>query len=272
MAICSVFEGHNSTKHERKLGKYNGPCLATNPIDRCWRCREDWANDRKNLADCALGFGRHPRGKKKGKFYIVTDPSDDYLVNSQAWNIEIWCRAGLTIQYVRNVIIHGLHIHGGSGGLIRDPLDQFRTSSAGDGIFVFGKSHVWIDHNSMSNCKDGLVDVMMGSTAITISNNHMTSHNEVMLVGASDSYSNDTRMQITLAFNHFGRGLVPRMPRCRWGFFRVLNNDYTHWLMYAIGGSQNLTIIGQGNRFIAPPNLFAKEVTKRDYATEDLWK
>lgn len=81
-----------------------------------------------------------------------------------------------------------------------------------------------------------------------------------MLFGASDSYSGDSVMQITVAFNHFGRGLVQRMPRCRWGFFHVVNNDYTHWLMYAIGGSQHPTIISQGNRFIAPPSLAAKEV------------
>merc|ERR1712183_670370 len=28
--------GNNSTR--RQLRKYKGPCLATNPIDRCWRC------------------------------------------------------------------------------------------------------------------------------------------------------------------------------------------------------------------------------------------
>lgn len=83
-----------------------------------------------------------------------------------------------------------------------------------------------------------------------------------MLFGASDGYSQDQIMQITVAFNHFGQGLVQRMPRCRWGFFHVVNNDYTHWLMYAIGGSQHPTIVSQGNRFIAPPNVYAKEVFK----------
>lgn len=84
---------------------------------------------------------------------------------------------------------------------------------------------------------------------------------QVMLFGASDSYSDDSIMQITLCFNHFGQGLEQRMPRARWGFVHILNNDYTHWLMYAIGGSQHPTILSQGNRFIAPPNSFAKEVS-----------
>ena len=83
---------------------------------------------------------------------------------------------------------------------------------------------------------------------------------QVMLFGASDSYDGDNIMQITLAFNHFGKRLVQRMPRCRYGFVHVVNNDYTHWEMYAIGGSKHPTIISEGNRFIAPDNTNAKEV------------
>lgn len=93
-----------------------------------------------------------------------------------------------------------------------------------------------------------------------------------MLFGGSDTYSADKLMQITVAFNHFGKGLIQRMPRCRWGFFHVLNNDYTHWLMYAIGGSSSPTILSQGNRFIAPPNDAAKEITHRLYCSPDVWK
>lgn len=314
--VDRALEGSNSTR--RGLRKYTGPCLATNPIDRCWRCRSNWAQDRKRLARCVLGFGRKTRGGLFGKYYVVTDGSDNDLVNpkpgtlrhaviqkqplwiifsrdmvirlseellvqsdktidGRGFDVHIAFGAGITLQFVHNVIIHGLHIHdinAGSGGFIRDSVDHYglRTGSDGDAISVFGSTNIWIDHNSMSNCKDGLVDVIMGSTAVTISNNHMTKHNEVMLFGASDAYEKDAIMQVTVAFNHFGRGLVQRMPRCRWGFVHVVNNDYTHWLMYAIGGSQHPTIISQGNRFIAPPNLAAKEITKRDYAPEDVWK
>ena len=50
--------------------------------------------------------------------------------------------------------------------------------------------------------------------------------------------------------------------RCRHGYFHVVNNDYTHWGMYAIGGSAAPTINSQGNRFLAPNNKVFKEVTK----------
>jgi hypothetical protein len=45
----------------------------------------------------------------------------------------------------------------------------------------------------------------------------------------------------------------------------VVNNDYTHWEMYAIGGSAAPTINSQGNRYNAPANLFAKEVELSNY-------
>ncbi|KAM3706646.1 hypothetical protein ACB098_03G165100 [Castanea mollissima] len=314
--VNKALDGANSTR--RQLGKYKGPCVATNPIDRCWRCDPEWYKHRKRLTKCVLGFGHKTIGGKKGKYYVVTDSSDDDMVNPKPgtlrhaviqkkplWivfarsmvirlnqelimtghktidgrgaNVRIAYGAGITLQFVKNVIIHNIHIHNivaGSGGTIRDSVDHvgFRTPSDGDGISIFGSSKIWIDHVSMSSCQDGLIDAIMGSTAITISNCHFTHHNEVMLFGASDSFSGDKIMQITVAFNHFGRGLVQRMPRCRWGFVHVVNNDYTHWLMYAIGGSSSPTIISQGNRFIAPPNVAAKEVTKRDYAAQGVWQ
>lgn len=84
-----------------------------------------------------------------------------------------------------------------------------------------------------------------------------------MLLGAQNTYDLDKKMQVTVAYNHFGKGLVQRMPRIRWGFVHVVNNDYTHWELYAIGGSQSPTILSQGNRFIAPPHLpHYREVTK----------
>lgn len=81
-----------------------------------------------------------------------------------------------------------------------------------------------------------------------------------MLLGAHDSDSKDAIMQVTVAFNRFGIGLIQRMPRCRWGFFHVVNNDYSHWELYAIGGSAHPTIISQGNRFRAANYRYTKEV------------
>ena len=52
----------------------------------------------------------------------------------------------------------------------------------------------------------------------------------------------------------------------------MVNNDYTHWEMYAIGGSANPTINSQGNRFLAPDAREKKEVTKHEDAPESEWR
>ncbi|KAJ8501381.1 hypothetical protein OPV22_011933 [Ensete ventricosum] len=198
-------------------------------------------------------------------------------IDGRGANVHIADGACITIQYVTNVIIHGLHIHDckpTGNAMVRSSPSHYgwRTMADGDGVSIFGSSHVWVDHCSLSNCADGLVDAVMASTAITVSNNYFTHHNEVMLLGHSDSYERDKSTQVTIAFNHFGEGLIQRMPRCRHGYFHVVNNDYTHWEMYAIGGSASPTINSQGNRYLAPTNPFAKEVTKRVDTDASLWK
>ncbi|XP_010550068.1 PREDICTED: probable pectate lyase 19 [Tarenaya hassleriana] len=302
-----------------KWSKLKGPCSASNPIDKCWRCMPDWARRRQKLADCVRGFGYKTTGGKLGRIYVVTSNLDNDLINPRPgtlrhaviqkeplWiifkndmnirlqqelminshktidargaNVHIAYGAGITMQFVTNIIIHGLHIHhivSSNGGMIRDSVDHygFRTRADGDGLSIFGASNIWIDHVSMSRCQDGLIDAIDGSTGITISNSHFTHHNDVMLLGAHNVIDKDKRMQVTVAYNHFGKGLVQRMPRVRWGFVHVVNNDYTHWELYAIGGSQSPTILSHGNRFIAPPHIPQyKEVTKRDYAPEAEWK
>ncbi|XP_074566708.1 putative pectate lyase 5 [Curcuma longa] len=192
-------------------------------------------------------------------------------------NVHIAGGPCITVQYVSNIIIHGLHIHDckqGGNAYVRDSPGHYgwRTLSDGDGVSIFAGAHVWVDHCTISSCRDGLVDAIHGSTAITISNNYFSHHDKVMLLGHSDDLATDKNMQVTIAFNHFGEGLVQRMPRCRHGYFHVVNNDYTHWEMYAIGGSASPTINSQGNRFLAPNDRFAKEVTKREEAPESEWK
>ncbi|KAI3687835.1 hypothetical protein L1987_81538 [Smallanthus sonchifolius] len=293
-------------------------CLTGNPIDDCWRCDPDWHLNRQRLADCGIGFGQYALGGKGGRYYVVTDSSDNNAVNPRPgtlrwaviqteplWivfptnmhiqlsqelifnsfktldgrgaNVHITGGGCITLQYITNVIIHNIHIHhcyqSGNTEIRSSPTHYgYRTKSDGDGVSVFGSRDIWIDHCSLSHCKDGLIDVIMGSTGITISNNLFSHHDEVMLLGHSDSYLPDSSMQVTIAFNHFGEKLVQRMPRCRRGYIHVVNNVYSRWEMYAIGGSGNPTINSQGNRYTAPANRNAKEVTKRVDTSEEHWK
>lgn len=210
---------HRATSLRREMRemprkhKKTGPCRATNPIDKCWRCRSDWATDRFRLARCARGFGQATTGGLGGKIYIVTDPNDVDVVNPRPgtlrWGViqpgPLWIifarsmiiqlsqellvssdktidgrgaqvhianGAGITVQLARNVIIHNLHVHDvkhSMGGLVRDSPTHVgsRTKADGDGISLFSATNVWIDHISMSNCEDGLIDVVQSSTGVT---------------------------------------------------------------------------------------------------------
>lgn len=313
LVVQEVNEKINASR--RNLGFLS--CGTGNPIDDCWRCDPNWENNRQRLADCAIGFGKDAVGGRDGKIYVVTDNGDDPVnpksgtlrygviqdeplwiifardmviqlkeelmmnsfktIDGRGASVHVAGGPCITVQYVTNIIIHGLNIHDckqGGNAYVRDSPEHYgwRTLSDGDGVTIFGGSHVWVDHCSLSNCRDGLIDAIHGSTAITISNNYFTHHNKVMLLGHSDTYLQDQNMQVTIAFNHFGEGLVQRMPRCRHGYFHVVNNDYTHWEMYAIGGSAAPTINSQGNRFLAPDAIFSKEVTKHTAAPESEWK
>lgn len=171
-------------------------------------------------------------------------------IDGRGADVHIAHGACITIQYATNIIIHGISIHDciqTGNALVRDSPEHYgwRTLADGDGISIFGGRYIWIDHCSLSNCNDGLIDAIMGSTAITISNNYFTHHNEVsychwipfneftvlsinlchrqnaemlismqvMLLGHNDSYVQDVIMQVTIAFNYFGEGLIQRMPR-----------------------------------------------------------
>lgn len=197
-------------------------------------------------------------------------------IDGRGSNVHVTGGGCITLQYVNHVIIHNIHVsHCVPTGntLVRSSPDHvgWRGRSDGDGISIFAASNIWIDHCSLSYCADGLIDAIMGSTAITISNNYFSHHDEVMLLGHNDNYVADSGMQVTIAFNQFGVGLVQRMPRCRHGYIHVVNNDFIQWKMYAIGGSANPTINSQGNRYTAPLDPNAKEVTKRVETDEKEW-
>ncbi|MFQ6661581.1 hypothetical protein Gotur_029694 [Gossypium turneri] len=260
-------------------------------LDTAYHSNPEEVN-RKKLADYAPGFARGTTGGKDGEFYVVTNPIDnaadpkpgtlrhavtqtrplwitfkgsmtiklqqelivtsDKTIDARGANVEICNGVGITIQFAKNVIIHGLQIHHiipAKGGNIKDGENHhwLRGDSDGDGVSLFGATNVWLDHLSLHHCADGLIDVVQGSTTVRISNCHFTDHNDVMLFGANNSYSTDKKMQVTNALNHFRKGLVKRMP-------------------------SNPTIISQGNRYSVPGTFGAKGVTCSGLLKPAQWK
>ncbi|CAI9780071.1 unnamed protein product [Fraxinus pennsylvanica] len=148
-------------------------------------------------------------------------------IDGRGANVHITGHGCLTLQHISNVIIHSVHIYNclpSGNTIIRSSPSHagWRGKSDGDGISISGSRNIWIDHCALSHCTDGLIDAILGSTAITISNNYFSHHDEVMLLGHNDKYLADSGMQVTIAFNHFGEGLVQRMPRCRRGYIHVV--------------------------------------------------
>ncbi|KAJ8422475.1 hypothetical protein Cgig2_016077 [Carnegiea gigantea] len=239
------------------------------------RCR--LANNRQKLADCAIGFGKDAMGGRGGRLFVATDSSDDDPVNPKPGPLrhEVIQDEPLWITFQHDMVI-----------TLKDQLvmNSYKTiDGRGASVHVTGSGCIIIHQMSniiihgihIHDCKpsgDGMVKMLPMRPSITISDNYMTHHNKVMLLGHSDTYVQDKDMQVTVAFNHFGEGLVQRMPRGRHGYFHVVNNDYTRWEMYAVGGSAAPTTYCEGNRFLAGDGSCSKEVTKREEAPESEWR
>ncbi|KAL1553187.1 pectate lyase [Salvia divinorum] len=145
-------------------------------------------------------------GGKRGRFYEVTNSSDHDTVSPtpgilcyaviQEEPLWISFKSNMVIKLKHKLIVNnymtidgcGAHVHIMGNGCNNCSMGK----SDGDGISIFGLRHIWIDHCTLSHYTDGLVDIIMGSTAITVSNNYFSDHNEVMLLGHDDKYLPDS--------------------------------------------------------------------------------
>ncbi|XP_073307230.1 putative pectate lyase 2 [Primulina huaijiensis] len=261
LADCAVGFGKNAIG-----GKYGAIYVVTDPSDDPGNPK--WGTLRYGVIQTKplwIVFGRSMVITLKNELMINSYKT----IDGRGAKVEIAYGPCITIQHVSHVIIHGISIHDckpGKSGIVRDSPTHAgrRRGSDGDGIDIFDSTDVWIDHCYLAHCYDGLIDVIHASTGITISNNFFSNHDKVMLFGHDDKNVEDKAMKVTVAFNHFGPGLVQRMPRVRLGYAHVANNRYDQWKMYVIGGSANPTIFSEGNYYMAPNNRDQKLVTKRE--------
>jgi pectate lyase len=116
-------------------------------------------------------------------------------------------------------------------------------NAAYDAISISNATHVWIDHNRFADVRtrdetqplyfghrhqvhDGLLDITNASDFVTVSWNHFTAHDKTMLIGNSDSATEDREhLRVTLHHNYFD-GTGQRTPRVRFGKVHVYNNVY----------------------------------------------
>jgi pectate lyase len=112
-------------------------------------------------------------------------------IDGRGFDIHIAGGACLTLEYVTHVIVHGVHIHdciSTGPAVVRSNSTHFgqRGTTDGDAVNIFGSQDIWVDHCYFANCADGLVDVIMGSTDITVSNNYFTDHDKVCKFSAQN--------------------------------------------------------------------------------------
>lgn len=210
-----------------------------------------------------ISFSRDMSIKLKKTLVI----GNDTTIDARGARVHIAGGPCFLLEKVSNVIIHGIRLHhcrSHGPTKVMGPGSRLINLSAtdGDGIKVVASTKVWIDHNTLYRSEDGLIDVTLGSTDITISNNWFRDHDKVMLLGHDDEFKADKNMKVTVVFNHFGPNCNQRMPRVRWGYAHVANNLYEKWELYAIGGSMNPSIKSEANYFVAQKSG-NKEITKR---------
>jgi pectate lyase len=145
---------------------------------------------------------------------------------------------GLRIAGVSNVIVTGLRIGG-----VHDQGTE-------DAISVLnGAHHIWIDHNELWTSEDGLIDITLGATDVTVSWNRFTAHDKVMLV-TSLAGQPSSSFRVTLHHNLF-EGTSQRHPLIRNARVHAYNNVVRDFQLYGMQSSTTASLWSQGNVFQA---------------------
>ncbi|WP_367324068.1 polysaccharide lyase family 1 protein [Streptomyces sp. HUAS ZL42] len=192
--------------------------------------------------------------------------------------------ASLQIRNADNVIVRNLEL--------RDAYDCFPVwqpntgglgdwKTAYDNIWLTGATHVWIDHITASDKghpdaeeptyfarnylrHDGLLDVTNGSDLVTVSWSRFADHDKAMLIGNSDSATEDRgKLRVTLHHNEF-ESVVQRAPRVRFGQVHVYDNRYvvTDDHRYSLGVSTESGIHAENNAFHTPSHIEVADLVK----------
>ncbi len=201
---------------------------------------------------------------------------------------------GLMVQNAENVVIRHLRFEDAYDLFPEwDPKDgpEGEWNSEYDNLSLRGASQVWVDHCTFSDGQrpdarepvwlgrkvqhhDGLLDITLGSTNVTVSWNHFRGHDKTNLVGGSDSLKSDEgKLKVTFHHNWWD-GVGQRAPRVRWGEVHVVNNLYTVPaqpgadavpFVYSIGVGVNSRIVSQANAWEVPAGVAVGQLVK-------LWK
>ena len=178
-----------------------------------------------------------------------------------------------------NVIIRNIKIVGYAvGNCALDPSydSSVGCSSGNDAITVEKGTHIWFDHDDISDGTDGNLDITHGADYVTVSwtKFHYTArtdnsgsdstgasgHRYSDLVGGSDNSSADVgKLNVTWHHNWWADKVVERQPRVRYGKNHLFNNLYTSsGDNYCIRAGMDAQLLVENNAFVgvASPQQF----------------
>lgn len=152
---------------------------------------------------------------------------------------------GLNISGKQNIIIRNLIIHHA------DP----------DGIAARNSHHIWVDHCDIYSQDeadkedwDGLVDLTMGSSYLTVSYCYLHDHHKACLLNSGTMHFEDNgKNRATYHHNAFLR-IDQRCPRIGYGLGHVFCNYYENIGSYAIGLHTQAKVVSENNYFGASVN------------------
>ncbi|MET9353960.1 pectate lyase [Streptomyces sp. NPDC006617] len=194
----------------------------------------------------------------------------------------------LQIKGVDNVILRNLTIEAPIDCFPQwDPTDTATGAwnSEYDGLVVYGSTHVWIDHNTLTDGRypdsslpeyfgqiyqqhDGLADIVRGSNYVTVSWNSFENHDKTMLIGNSDSAAADDtgKLKVTLHHNRF-KDILERAPRVRFGQVDSYNNHFVvtkdQPYVYTFGIGIESRLYATDNAFSLPKGVSAARTLKK---------
>jgi pectate lyase len=148
------------------------------------------------------------------------------------------------IKRVDNVIVRNLTFAG----------------SDDDAIRVLDSHTLWFDHLDMSDGADGLIDITLGSTDVTISWSRFHDHDKVVLI--NPGVESGIRARVTLHHNWFDHG-GRRYPSAEISDIHGFNNFYDGWSNYAMQ-------ITEGAKFLSESNVYAE--SGNDQALLTTWQ
>jgi pectate lyase len=154
--------------------------------------------------------------------------------------------ANIRVRDAHNVILRNLTFSDAYDCFPQwDPGDSAtgNWNSAYDNVSLWTSTSVWVDHSTFDDgahpadslpvvfgrpyeIHDGLLDITHGSDLVTASYNKFLSHDKTMLIGSSDSRTQDRGQHRVTLHHNYWQDIGQRAPRVRFGNVHAYNNYY----------------------------------------------